>query len=72
MSLFYWILLLKLCVACEKEKQNIDCIDSEKIDLNKSCIEIYKPVCGCNQKTYYNSCFAEINGLNSWNEGACK
>ncbi len=72
MSLFYWIILLSLCFACEKEEQNTDCIDSEKIDPTKACIEIYKPVCGCDQKTYSNSCFSEINGLNSWTEGACK
>ncbi|MBT4826740.1 MAG: hypothetical protein GWP29_07745 [Bacteroidetes bacterium] len=71
-NLFRWILVLALLFACEKEKQSSDCIDSNKIDLTKACIEIYKPVCGCDNKTYSNSCFADINGLNSWTEGACK
>jgi hypothetical protein len=62
-NLFRWILVLALLFAC---------IDSNKIDLTKACIEIYKPVCGCDNKTYSNSCFADINGLNSWTEGACK
>ncbi|MGB2137105.1 MAG: Kazal-type serine protease inhibitor domain-containing protein [Flavobacteriaceae bacterium] len=35
-------------------------------------MEIYQPVCGCDNKTYSNTCFAGINGLKSWTEGACK
>jgi hypothetical protein len=68
---FRWILTIALLFACEKEKQISDCIDLNKIDLTKACIEIYKPVCGCDNRTYSNSCFADINGLNSWTEGAC-
>jgi hypothetical protein len=70
-NFFRWILTIALLFACEKEKQISDCIDLNKIDLTKACIELYKPVCGCDNRTYSNSCFAEINGLNSWTEGAC-
>jgi hypothetical protein len=70
-NFFRWILTIALLFACEKEKQFSDCIDLNKIDLTKACIELYKPVCGCDNRTYSNSCFAEINGLNSWTEGAC-
>ncbi|MDB2520775.1 Kazal-type serine protease inhibitor family protein [Flavobacteriaceae bacterium] len=70
-SLFIWILLL-IISACGKEEQSSDCIDTDKIELTKACIEIYKPVCGCDNKTYSNSCFAGINGLKSWTEGTCK
>ena len=70
-NFFRWILTIALLFACEKEKQISDCIDLNKIDLTKACIEIYKPVCGCDNRTYSNSCFADINGLNSWTEGAC-
>ena len=65
------LLLITISYACKKN-QDSDCINSKKIDLAKACIEIYQPVCGCDQKTYSNPCFAEINGLNSWTEGACK
>ncbi len=37
---------------------------------NEVCIEIYQPVCGCNDVTYSNSCFAE-GIVVSWTEGAC-
>ena len=65
------ILLLNLCLACKKEKQDIDCIVLQKIELNIACIEIYQPVCGCDNKTYSNSCYAGINGIVRWTEGAC-
>ena len=36
------------------------------------CIEIYEPVCGCNDVTYDNECYAEvIGGISNWTEGEC-
>ena len=64
-------LFLIVCLACKKEKQDTDCIDAQKIEVNKACIQIYQPVCGCDNKTYWNSCYAGINGLVRWTEGAC-
>ena len=36
-----------------------------------TCIEIYDPVCGCNNITYSNECYATINGITSWKDGVC-
>ncbi|MAV15396.1 MAG: hypothetical protein CBC81_000580 [Flavobacteriaceae bacterium TMED121] len=49
-----------------------NCIDNSRIDNNAACIEIYDPVCGCNNKTYSNSCYAEKDGVAEWTKGACK
>jgi hypothetical protein len=32
----------------------------------------YDPVCGCNKKTYSNSCVAECHGIKEYTKGECK
>lgn len=70
--LFYTIILIFVALSCNNDSKDNQCINPQNIDLNQLCIEIYQPVCGCDQKTYSNSCFAKINGLSEWTEGACE
>jgi hypothetical protein len=38
----------------------------------KECIMIYSPVCGCNERTYDNECFANNSGVNILYESECQ
>ena len=36
-----------------------------------SCLQVYEPVCGCDQKNYSNSCLAECASIMKYTEGEC-
>ena len=48
------------------------CVDSSKITPGVGCIALWEPVCGCNGKTYSNTCYAKVSGVQSYVTGECK
>ena len=65
------ILSLVIFYQCTKNNNSQDCIIKSK-DYYTICIEIYDPVCGCNNKTYSNECYANANGITYYTRGECK
>jgi hypothetical protein len=51
--------------SCKKDCQ-------ETANSGALCPAVFAPVCGCNNKTYGNSCEAEAFGITNYTQGACK
>lgn len=59
------------CDDCGDKKKPNKCIDPKLVNKNAGCYEIYSPVCGCDNVTYSNDCYAKNTGVTSWKAGEC-
>ena len=54
--------------GCGKTQQ---CVDYSKVVVPDVCQLSYDPVCGCDDNTYQNECFARKRGVINWVGGPC-
>ncbi len=66
--IFTYILLLAVCSSCTKKEK---CINGYAYPRFASCLDIYTPVCGCDNVTYTNECHAVNADVSTWTEGEC-
>ena len=67
------IFLTFFLTQCGQDSDDINCIDQELINQNidTMCLEVFEPVCGCNNVTYSNDCYAGASGVSTWTQGEC-
>ena len=68
-TIIFFLFVFTAISCCNDAEEAMECIEKEQ---SGACITLWEPVCGCNGKTYGNSCEAESRGIIEYTEGACE
>ncbi len=69
---FFCTYIIIVFFAFSAKAQFNGCIDSFSISPNYPCPTEFRPVCGCDNKTYRNLCEAQLRyGVRTYTEGSC-
>jgi hypothetical protein len=67
-----FLLVLLFSSSVRAQQQSNGCIDSLQIRYGYYCDPYYDPVCGCNNITYRNLCYAQNEGVIAFSDGICE